>query len=1001
VSRWTYRPADFFLVRAPAFPIDGLIDIVADPSLDRLLNWAARPEVAQALAVASESMAAAVRSGAPPAGDTARTERIRSSLLRYLARATARPTPFGLFAAVAVGTVAADSGGGVRLAGRPIRATRTATDLGWLRTLLRQEESAARLRPNDLIVRGERRIFRPGRENSASLSIAYTAFVERSLAHARAGVRADELCRLLGRDFPDRPASQVRQSVDRLCYYGVLLAEPAIDLLGRTADPPAVLDKARQLAEEVDAALPEGTGTTALTALRGELRALTPEYRGEVIRVDAALATVRASLPRAVVAAAATAATVAISLSHQGYPAHLADHVHAFLERYGQRAEVPVRQVLSMELGIGPPNGYTQPPRDFPLPVVHRDPVRPLSALLIGKLAEPHRPQGKEIELTDADLAGYSADPRPPLPVVDVHLQIACESEENLRAGQWRAVLTGPGVVPGGRTFGRFAAGVLADDLPDRLAGLARHEEAAHPGLVFAELNYVPDNGHLAAIALRPALRRYEIPINVPPPETGCLDVDDLVLAVSGERFQLRSVRLDREVVVTQGHLLSPGWAPNLCRFLLEVSQARWRTPGQVSWGAAEGSPYLPRVSYRRIVLRRAHWCLPAAVLAGATNPAARDTAVADWLSRYAVDRWVCVGEPDGVLTDNRMLIDTGRAWGRHELARQARTLRPGQWLVLEEALPTVDQAWVTDEHDRRYAAEFVIPVLLDRPPATAPRRVPRHRVNHDDRIWQGEEWTAVKLYGREAEQNKLITGPMAELLATLRAAGLIDLAFFLRYRDPAPHLRFRLHNAPGTAPGRVLAEVATWSARLARAELVNDVLFVPYQREQARYGGPELLGLAERVFTADSALVRELLAQPGPPPWAEVVACLDHLTRAWGLNPSERLTLARALPSDPLAGKVFRRHRDVLTDLLRESVNSPVRDRVDRLGRDLTEATEAIAARCAERNTPAVIRTEILSSLLHLHANRRGLRQPEEQLAIGVWQRCLAATVHLDGSAH
>jgi thiopeptide-type bacteriocin biosynthesis protein len=382
--------------------------------------------------------------------------------------------------------------------------------------------------------------------------------------------------------------------------------------------------------------------------------------------------------------------------------------------------------------------------------------------------------------------------------------------------------------------------------------------------------------------------------------------------------------------------------------------------------------------------------------MSGAT---ASDATLADWLTRNSVDRWVSVGEAGGVLADNRMLLDTGRDWGRRELARQARALRNGQRLTLEEALPGVDQAWVTDERDRRYAAEFVIPVRLDRPKATPAGRIPRHRVDRDDRVWTGEEWTFVKLYGREQDQNRLITDPMAELLATLRDAGSIDLAFFIRYRDPAPHLRFRLHSTTRAAPGQVLSEVATWTARLARSELVGDVIFAPYQREVVRYGGLELLALAERVFAEDSDLVRGLLARPAlPPAWTEVVACLDHLAGASGLTTTERLTLARALPSDPGAGVVFRRHRDELTDLLRDSVPSPVRERVGRLGRELAETTTALTTRCAALNTPAAVRGEIIYSLLHLHANRRGLRLPEERLALGVWQRCLAAAVHLDG---
>jgi thiopeptide-type bacteriocin biosynthesis protein len=106
------------------------------------------------------------------------------------------------------------------------------------------------------------------------------------------------------------------------------------------------------------------------------------------------------------------------------------------------------------------------------------------------------------------------------------------------------------------------------------------------------------------------------------------------------------------------------------------------------------------------------------------------------------------------------------------------------------------------------------------------------------------------------------------------------DAFFFIRYNDPAPHIRLRL-----------------MSARDLDQEVLGvfpDAEIVAYEPEFERYGGPELMPVAERQFESSS---RAVLAAMSRPDWSYEAA----LRTAIGMH----LTLAEAFGLD--APKFFR----------------------------------------------------------------------------------------------
>ncbi|WP_037864935.1 thiopeptide-type bacteriocin biosynthesis protein, partial [Streptomyces sp. NRRL S-340] len=127
-----------------------------------------------------------------------------------------------------------------------------------------------------------------------------------------------------------------------------------------------------------------------------------------------------------------------------------------------------------------------------------------------------------------------------------------------------------------------------------------------------------------------------------------------------------------------------------------------------------------------------------------------------------------------------------------------------------------------------------------------------------------GGEWLYAKLYVPAALQRDVLV----RHLPTLLRADLLDEAgadrwFFLRYADPDPHLRLRVHGTPEGLWPVFLPALREWAEALREAGLMDRLVLDTYEPETERYGGPRALPEAERVFAADSATVLGQLATP------------------------------------------------------------------------------------------------------------------------------------------
>jgi class I lanthipeptide synthase len=1041
---------DHLVVRAPLLPVEAYRSLgggqaTGPPGAGNGMAAAGPmgPLVHQALAVASPSLLAALDRTAP---GTPGADRVAGKLLRYLIRMSTRPTPFGLFAGVGFARWADRTE--LALAG-PAR-TRSRLDMEWLLGLALRLEADPGIRRRLQLVANTAAFERHGRvhlserapagatpglgatsgRGDAAVSVRATAAVRRALALARRPVAYGGLAAVLLETIPGATPERVDRLLGELCDATLLLsdlrpplttAEPARWVAERLAAAAGseggrehAGGHARRLAGLIDAvadldAAGPAEAVAAYPSLAARAAAVGRVRARSLLQVDAGL-DLRGGLQRAVGEAAAGAAELLLRLTPlPSGPPHLAAYRRAFLRRYGPGRAVPLPELLDLRFGLGPPGrdhgAAAGPGRNHGAPAPEGGShgaapagVAGRNRLLLDLACGALRERRPVLELDDdlADrLATWTPSPAAVPPTLELYVGLAASSAAAVDAGEFTLVVgPAPGASPAGRTLGRFTDLLPA---PDRaaLAEAARSTERRRAGVVVAELVYLPRRLRQANVAVRPARHGHELVVGTSAgvPADRVVPLDELVVGLRDGRLRLWWPAAGVEVEVAAGHMLSPAQAPAVCRFLAEVGRDGRAQLAGFSWGPATGFPFLPRVQAGRVVLRPASWRLDPH---GSSRhlipgpPGGFAAALRRWRAEWAVPRHLHLGNGD-----NRLLLDLDDP----AQAEQLRTeLRAGRTVLLHEALPGPDAAWLPGPGGR-FLTELVVPLTLPGPDDPTPPGPPPPAGGRAERLRPpGSDWLYGKLYGPGEDEDELLAGPVRELAEAALREGTARSWFFLRYGDPDPHLRLRFEGEPRRLTEGLLPGLCAWAAGLVAGGACERFTLDTYEREVERYGGPEGAAAAEAVFAADSRCVAGLLGLAGGGvPLDRVglaVLTVDDLLAGLGLDPDRRLAwYGRRVADRREAGPQHRRRKASLRPLLAD----PERLRatpggagmLDRLA-ERRAALAPTAARLAGLADAGRLRgrtlEELATSFVHLHCNRLlGPDPAAERLVVGL----------------
>ncbi len=985
---------------------------------ERLRYFVARPDVLEALFVASPDLVASIPRWIS-APDSEKGQRTELALVRYFSRMCHRPTPFGLFAGHSLGRAGSETR--LVLGGKSSWTRKSRLDMTYLCGLASalakdlEVRGAVLLRPNTSLYRlGERLRYGEIRENDGRrmvhlVSVRENASLTQTLEKARNGADAETLARALA--SPEVTMEEAAAFIHQLVDFQLLVPdleppttgeEPTWCMIRTLLNlVPALpiaegLERAARALGHLDV-LGLGNDPKAYEDVEDVLKGLPgPVDRSKLWQVDLFKPAPEASLGEHF----RREMTEAVHLLHRLTPKDPTDPLKAFKEafakRYGERW-VPLSEALDPESGVGLAGTSGRTLQGAPLlegfalgaTSAEAPPtLKPREVYLLKKLVAFRQGNGRVLNLDLEDVEALADDrPVPPLPhAFSLLAEVAAGSTDALAAGEYQVFIHAASGPSGARLLGRFCHGDPA--LAEAVQGHLRREEACQPHAVFAEVAYLPQP-RMGNVLARPRLRDHEIPYlgrsGVDPERM--IQPEDLCVGLVDQKVVLWSRKLDRQVVPRLTSAANFTLAtPEFVQFLGLLQEQDMLGWVGFSWGMVGKEPFLPRVVHGRLVLSRATWWLDKADLQplhAAKSPRARFIALQRLRERRDLPRHLLL--PDG---DNELPVDLDNplvaeaVWG---IARQR------EQLTLTEDFPG-SEALVAQGPEGTYTHELVLPFLAGPesplpplPSPSLPATVDRHA--------PGSRWLYAKLHTGMSTADRLLAEAVAPLVHEALESGEARQWFFIRYLDPEPHIRIRFLGEPDRLWGSLLRRLhQRLGPELDGGSLWN-LQIDTYEPEIDRYGGSEGMELAVEIFQADSEAVLKILGEYRDDDgktarWRLALASMDEFLHSAGLDVARRLVLAErqyrlyegefALEDGPgkqHLGMLFRRERYHLYPLV---LQAPLPEGPLVLGlaalRERSLKVAPLFERLRELEAQGRLRRpleDLLESIIHMGINR------------------------------
>ena len=1053
----TLEDSGFFVLRTPLLPFDDLVRWSshlpsAGPARDghvpavarevwaediqvlrsRLKDVIARPEILQALFVASPSLESAIENWQRDP-DSKKGLQAERALVRYLARMAARSTPFGLFSGCSVGVVNnTDISTDLEL--QPLREYRSHSrlDFDFLFALTR------RLRLDPTIVQGLR--FWPNsslhgignsfhyiesrmkgsRRSHHITRVDRDQFLDAVLLRAQTGATVTDLSEVISRvpggtEFSDE---EVRAYLQQLIDSEVLISNlsplltggapiddiisqvqslssksPALETLIWMRDRMLVLDR-------------EGLGVAPAEyrALAKRLEELSPEFDiAHLYQVDLIKKFESGRIGRSVISELKNGVNVLCRLCDLREPEALRQFRDSFSFRY-ERAWIPLLEAIDPDAGIGFQGGSDSDGspliRGLAVDVVGRPNERgknELQAILWKKVVACNSSEARELELELSELPRMESQ----LPLIphafEVTATLIASSSAAVNKGEFCILLRGASGPSGATLLGRFCHTDPKLETYVRMH-LRKEEDNGKDGkdAIYAEIVYLPE-GRIGNILCRPVLRDYEITYlgRSGANKDRQIPVSDLLVTVDGSQIILYSERLQRRVIprMTNAHgFMNPKFAPAY-RFLCYLQHQGGVGAPNFSWGQLETLDFLPRLRVGKTVLACARWRLTTRELQTIKEHDRHKCflAVQELRRKRQLPQWIVLQEADNNLPfdlDNPLCVDAF-----------AHVLRRVNEAIVHELYPSMNELCVAGP-EGRFQHELLVPFLYRGQEAGSVKHetsehilaLPAVIFNKSKRsLPPGSDWLYLKLYAGVASLDEILSEVIAPLVRKSLASGAISRWFFVRFSDPHLHLRIRFNGHPDELRQRLLPSIDDLNVLLHNGKLWK-IQFDTYEREIERYGGLNGIHAAEDVFFADSDAVLEVLGTLRDDEgldnrWRIAILGLDRLLSDCGFNIEEKLTIMQELRSSfwqefqgdqhlkIQLGERFRQERSKLEKLLN---NEPESDTAMAVGHEAFKR-RSIRVREALRQLrkserPGYLEANVknlASSYLHMHVNR------------------------------
>ncbi|MBA2368763.1 MAG: lantibiotic dehydratase [Candidatus Protochlamydia sp.] len=1001
-----YTPASFFLLRIPIWPIDKFKNLSSE-KLESLINvYFANQQLREAIAIASPTLYKAFKK------NTSKSLKSESkSLSHYISRMMTRPTPFGFFSCVSTAqwgestTIYFDE---------QLINKRARFDMEWVYLFIQhiyQDKKKFPLLPvrtNPLLeLSGERYYLNYLRDaekglTSVSTSIRATGLIQRILDYAKVCTGVNQLWLKLHESLPILQEDKTIAVLHQLFSQQFLLPGITPSLLSPSPfdcllPHLSLFPDMSRIFEQIESynAIPPGKGEEALENLQENMAALLQNKA--YLQVDTTYEKRNLKLSNNILGELEKVVHLLWKISClQKQSTTLSTYHSKFIEKYGVQRTVPLLEMLDANRGLGPM--FENPPSTS-------SESNQWEKLLHQQWQECLFNKKKEWVLTE-EIFDQFLPPKESLPgpldaplSLDILCKIFAASIENIDLGEFVIVLSDI-IHEGGSSFGRFID-ILGEDIKGKMAEFFASEEQLEPHSIFTELSYLPSKIRSANVAMHPCLRNYRLDIEVDQRENSSLALDDIYVGATSSRFYLTDKEGKYNIITRTNNLFSMFYAPPPLKFMRCVNLSQYHSISLFNWGPIQDlAVFLPRVRFGKTILSLAKWNInPRPYIKGSLDK--NMSSFNAWADQWELPQRFCM-----VHADQHLLLDRNNPNDMYEIIRK---LKKGDSLTFIEK---IEGAWIKGSEGSHYC-EISVPFVKNNEYARKEnpfKIVPYSSYSSEERDkFPGSNWLYFKLYIGDEKINEFVVTHLYNFMEDLRKKEAIHEWFFIRYHDPEPHLRLRMHFHSTEMISNILSEFENKFRTWINLGWVKDLSVAKYEREIERYGGSELIEAAETTFFHDTITTlciinalstKQIQCEEVVLYAVSVVNFLGH----FGLDEKEALSILDRSAADQSELAGFRNHKNELISLI-SALQQGGDSQIPEI--QLMRAASQISRECIQNyyqlsgHLERERRNSIIDSLLHMHCNRLGCLGKIEVKARLYARQTLLAIVNKNAMLH
>lgn len=905
-----YEPCDFYVTRTPLLSADDYFEMFNPRSQSnlekKLVDFFLNPVFKEVLASSSQSTYEALCRVQQRENILHPSEQLIDTLLKYYIRLTTRPTPFGLLAGVSLGKFEDTSN--ILLRTINYHTKRARVDMDWLYGVIQTIEADPEIR-TQLMVRFNECIYEHGShleknyvtvlqlnkaKNEYGTTIRYTKQVKLVRSLSKNYICFSDLIDKMLEANNTVPRDIIENFLNQLLDNEFLISDfrPPMTEINQVeyivkklknisantfAEKYIVQLETLQTLIDTYNKLQIGSGELTLKKIRDYMQHIykSNHYLQIDLKSSAYCNSLSSDLKQEL--KEFVFELLKISPEYQVNEAYSA-YINAFIEKYGFAAEVPVLELLDSSSGLGVPQYYNN--RDvlqgaIPMPSKSQN-ISRLKNLIKSKTLVALRNGESTVELTKSDFDYITSDqtiidsenPSDFIPSFELFLIVHLQNQgSNSYAFTIAPAISSNGI---GNNFGRFRD-MFSDLETEQFSSEFKKQKEVYSDYIFAEISEIPERGRTSNISINVDDCEYQLVLSsAEDSKKKTISVNDLYISVDNNtrNFVIRSNSLNKKILLGSTSMLNPAFGSNVFRFLREISLKYRYNPMTTLYSLLENDDiYVPRLTFKHIIIRPETWIVSKSILNWNNNDEHQFLLLfQEFKTSWKLPRYVLLN-----YLDNRLLLDLENQTHLYIIYKYLKSNKV-QSIKLTEASYITQGYGAQDDDNHNYVTEIVVPFKAvyhtdsnqdKKPNAFTKSDIKKNSMKIHQRdldlIPGKENWLYFKLYDNIKFRNELLS-IIYKNMEILIDEKMIDQYFFIRYNDPKPHLRIRVHSSQKEATLSTLTNLMVLFEKLRKEALISTVLIDTYHREAERYGGTKLIQDAEKYFFYDSRFVLKTL---------------------------------------------------------------------------------------------------------------------------------------------